>query len=93
MIRLYYYQPGKHGGAVANFQKWATLNGCTGSAVETWRQGKNFVKTYKSCKGSTEVSLMTMEKVGHYPYGGKVATTPDSTKMAWEFMRRFTRKP
>ena len=48
--------------------------------METWRQGNNFVQTYKSCMDSTEVSLMTMEKVGHYPHGGKVATTPDSAK-------------
>ena len=54
------YQPGQQVGAVANFQRWTTHNGCTGSAVETWRQGNNFVQTYKSCKGSTEVSLMTI---------------------------------
>lgn len=87
------YQPGQHAGALANFHKWATIIGCNGSPVETWRQGNDFVQTYKSCKGSTEVSLMTMEKVGHYPYAGKVATIPDSTKMAWEFMRRFSRSP
>jgi len=77
------YQPGQHVGAVANFKKWATLNSCSGSPVETWRQGDNFVQTYKTCKNNTEVSLMTMDKkVGHYPYGGKLAITPDSTKIA-----------
>lgn len=86
------YQPGQHVGAVANFQKWATMNSCSGSPVETWRQGQSFVQTYKNCKDGTEVSLMTMDKGGHYPYGGK-GSTIESPEMAWEFMRRFTRKP
>jgi len=86
------YQPGKHVGAVANLRRWAKMNNCSGSPFETWRQGQSFVQTYKNCKDGTEMSLMTMDKAGHYPYGGK-GNPIDSTKMAWEFMRRFTRKP
>ncbi|HSG12432.1 MAG TPA: PHB depolymerase family esterase [Gaiellaceae bacterium] len=84
------YQAGEQVGAVANLQKWKTMNGCTGSPVVTSIQGKSSVQTYGSCKGGTEVSLVTLDEVGHYPYCCK-AITIDTTKMAWDFMRRFSR--
>ena len=84
------YGPGYFAGAIANFEKWATMNGCSGDPVETWREGERFLKGYSDCDDGTEVSLLTIEKVGHFPYGGKAGAI-DSTRMAWDFVKGFTR--
>ena len=84
------YDAGLFIGAKLNFNQWAKMNNCSGSAIETWRDGESFTLTYKNCDGGTEVSLVTIDGGMHnvYPKGG---TIYDTTQMAWDFMSRFTK--
>ena len=49
-------------GAVGTFQKWAELDGCTGSPSATDRDG---CQTYSSCQGGVQVTLCTKQDGGH----------------------------
>ena len=49
-------------GAVGTFQKWAELDGCTGSPSTTDSDG---CQTYSSCQGGVEVILCTKQGGGH----------------------------
>jgi poly(3-hydroxybutyrate) depolymerase len=63
-------------GAQATFQKWATLNQCTGQPV----QGANGCATYGSCASGVETTLCTANLGGHVP--GDAAS-------AWQTLKRF----
>ncbi len=76
--------------ALENFNRWKEMNNCTGTYTETWRQGNHFTNTYKNCDNSTEVSMVTLYDVGHAPYKG-ADTDIDTTQMAWDFMKRFSK--
>jgi len=67
------------------------MNNCTGSYTETWRSGESYAWTYKNCDKGTEVSLVTVDEGGHILYKGE-GTDIDTTRLAWDFMKRFTRE-
>jgi polyhydroxybutyrate depolymerase len=76
--------------AKENFNKWKTMNDCTGSYVETWKDGDSVAWTYQDCADDTEVTIVTLDGAGHILYQGQ-QTEVDTTRMAWEFMKRFTK--
>ena len=53
-----------HLSANASFQKWAALNGCTGSPVTTWSRLSANNKQYQTCSGGVVVGLASLS-CGH----------------------------
>lgn len=49
----------------SSFQLWANRDGCTGSATVTLSQGKASCQTYRQCAAGSEVTLCTVEGMGH----------------------------
>jgi len=82
------YYPSDIPGAVENFERWKDINNCIGDSKETWRFDDHFTLTYENCENQTEVSLVTINQGGHVLYQG-VETDINTSKMAWDFMRRF----
>ncbi|HTQ07412.1 MAG TPA: PHB depolymerase family esterase [Polyangiaceae bacterium] len=64
-------------GAVATFQKWAEINGCTGSPTAT---DSNDCQYYTSCSGGVQVGLCTMD-AGH---------APGNATIGWPFIKQYT---
>jgi len=64
-------------GAVGTFQKWAQIDGCTGSptAADT-----NDCQYYTSCGGGVQIGLCTMN-TGH---------APGNASIGWPFIKRYT---
>lgn len=77
-------------GAIANLNKWSEMNRCWGEPVETWRSGESFVLTYEDCGSGTSVSHVSVHEGGHVTYKGR-QTDIDTSRMAWEFMRRYSK--
>jgi len=84
------YDPGETPGALENFNTWKAMNHCIGSYTETWRDGNSVAWTYQACDNGTEVSLVTIDGGGHVLYQGE-QTDIDTTGLAWDFMKRFTK--
>ncbi|MHC4266768.1 MAG: PHB depolymerase family esterase [Planctomycetota bacterium] len=84
------YNPEEFVTAKENFNKWKTMNDCKGSYVETWKNGDSVAWTYQDCGDDTEVTIVTIDGGGHVLYQGQ-QTDIDTTRMAWEFMKRFTK--
>jgi polyhydroxybutyrate depolymerase len=53
-----------------SFNKWATLDGCTGTATETFRMSDAHCASYGSCGGGAVVTFCTIDKGGHTWPGG-----------------------
>ncbi len=64
-------------GAVGTFQKWAMIDGCTGSATAA---DSNDCQYYNSCNGGVKVGLCTMN-AGH---------APGEANIGWPFLKQFT---
>jgi polyhydroxybutyrate depolymerase len=64
-------------GAVGTFQKWASLDGCTGSPSPTDLNG---CQTYSQCQAGVEVTLCTTQGGGH--------VTGNAT-IGWNTLKRF----
>jgi polyhydroxybutyrate depolymerase len=64
-------------GAVGTFQKWAEINGCTGSPTAT---DSNDCQYYTSCQGGVQVGLCTMN-AGH---------APGNATIGWPFLKKYT---
>ncbi len=64
-------------GAVGTFQKWAQINGCTGSPTAT---DSNDCQYYTSCSGGVQVGLCTMN-TGH---------APGNATIGWPFIKKYT---
>lgn len=78
-----------------SFEEWATRNGCTGDAVESYRNGEASCKTFTTCAGGAEVTLCTVLGGGHtWPGGlpvpalGFTSNAMNATDMMWEFFKR-----
>jgi polyhydroxybutyrate depolymerase len=84
------YEPEEFITAKDNFNKWKTMNDCKGTYVETWKDGDSVAWTYQDCAGNTEVTFVTIDGGGHVLYQGQ-QTEVDTTRMAWDFMKRFTK--
>ena len=82
------YQPDFFQGAVANFNNLKDMNGCFGTFTEKRLSDFGYSWTYTNCNNSTEISLVTIEGGGHILYKGS-ETELNTTRIAWEFMRRF----
>jgi poly(3-hydroxybutyrate) depolymerase len=76
--------------AKENFENWKTMNDCKGSYVETWKDGESVALTYMDCANGTEVTFVTLDGGGHVLYKGQ-QTEVNTTRMAWEFLKRFTK--
>jgi len=84
------YYPGDLPGALKNFNTWKTMNNCTGSYAVTWSSGKSVAQTYSDCDKGTEICLVTIDRGGHVLYKGE-ETDIDTSRLAWDFMKRFTK--
>jgi polyhydroxybutyrate depolymerase len=84
------YEPGDTPGALENFNTWKTMNNCTGSYTVTWSSGDSVAWTYQDCENGTEVCLVTIDGGGHVLYKG-IQTDIDTSRLAWDFMKRFTK--
>lgn len=84
------YYPSDLPGALENLKKWKEINNCEGDPKETWRSNDHFTLTYENCDNETQVSLVTINEGGHVLYRG-VQTDINTSKMAWDFMKRFTK--
>jgi polyhydroxybutyrate depolymerase len=65
-------------GAVATFQKWAQIDGCTGSPSTADVNGCQF---YSACQGGVEVALCTKQGGTH---------EPGNASVGWPFLRQYT---
>ena len=65
-------------GAVGTFQKWATLNGCTGSAGAA---DSNNCQTYSQCSAGVQVTLCTDNNGGHEAAKADVV---------WPMLKKYT---
>jgi polyhydroxybutyrate depolymerase len=71
--------------AMADFEKWSTLGGCTGTPMTT----HGICETRTPCADGVEVSLCSING-GHNPYGAatqQMASIPD---VAWEAFARHS---
>ena len=84
------YYPGDLPGALENLEIWKSMNNCTGSYIETWSSGKSAAWTYLACENDTEVSLVTIDGGGHILYQGE-ETDINTARLAWEFLKRFSK--
>ena len=85
-----YYADDEMPGAKENFEKWKTMNNCTGTYKVTWTSGNSVAWTYQDCENKTEVTLVTIDGGGHILYKGE-DTEINTTRLAWEFMKRFSK--
>ena len=64
-------------GAVGTFQKWAMIDGCTGSPTAA---DSNDCQYYNTCSGGVKLGLCTMT-AGH---------APGEANIGWPFIKQFT---
>jgi polyhydroxybutyrate depolymerase len=77
-------------GATENFEKWKLMNNCVGKYEVTWSQGNSAMWSYSDCQNETEVSLITIDEGGHTLYMGE-ETNINTTQLAWDFLKRFSK--
>jgi polyhydroxybutyrate depolymerase len=86
-------------GAQPNVTRWANVNGCNLTPVETYNnQGSTKCVTHQSCKDGVEVTFCTVMGMGHCwpedtrcgPGGGPTYGVTDfkASPMIWEFFQR-----
>jgi polyhydroxybutyrate depolymerase len=86
-------------GAQPNVTRWANVNGCNGTPVETYNnQGSTKCVTYQGCRDGVEVTFCTVTGMGHCwpedtrcgPGGGPQYGVSDfkASPMMWEFFQR-----
>ena len=66
------------------------MNDCTGPEEETWRSGNSVAVTCRNYDNGSEVTLVTIDGGGHVLYQGE-DTDFNTTRMVWDFMKRFSR--
>jgi len=64
-------------GADGTFQKWAMLDGCTGSPADSG----NGCRTYSQCRAGVEVTLCTKQGGGH---------ETGNAELAWQTLKRHS---
>ena len=65
-------------GAVGTFQKWASLDGCTGNPGAA---DSNNCQTYSQCGGGVQVTLCTDNNGGHEPANANIV---------WPMLKKYT---
>ncbi len=68
--------------APASFAQWGSINGCSGSPVETFSMGSSHCDTYQACQAGVEVSLCTINGP-HLLYNN--ADGVPIAQLAWAF--------
>lgn len=69
------------------FAFWARTDQCQGDPAQTFSQGKAVCKAYKQCDSSAEVSLCTIDGMGHCLAGmKKESETNCLTKLAYDIL-------
>ena len=76
--------------AEENFMHWSNINGCQEPAVDVEASVGITVKAYKKCEGGSEAVMVTIKGGGHELYEG-VHTDINTTELAWNFLRKFSR--
>jgi polyhydroxybutyrate depolymerase len=74
-------------GAQNNFHRWATLNGCTGTAVRTNLTANSFVERFSSCAAGTQVALYSIRS-GHITYNNNDGL--NIAQITWDNLKSFT---
>lgn len=77
-------------GAIENFNKWKSMNNCSGTYEVTWSSGNSVAWTYTDCDNDTEVTLVTIDGGGHILYKGR-DTKINTTLLAWNFLKKFSK--
>jgi polyhydroxybutyrate depolymerase len=79
----------------ADFEAWALRDGCSATAVETYRKADSHCSSYASCNGGASVTLCTVDGGGHtWPGGtpvpslGYTTTNLSATDMMWSFFQQ-----
>ncbi|TMQ05248.1 MAG: hypothetical protein E6J90_43760 [Deltaproteobacteria bacterium] len=82
-----YNQSSSWTGAQNNFHRWATLDGCTGTAVRTNLTSSSFVERFSSCAGGTQVALYSIRS-GHITYNNNDGL--NIAQITWDNLKSFT---
>lgn len=82
-----YNQSSSWTGAQNNFHRWATLDGCTGTAVRTNLTANSFVERFSSCAGGTQVALYSIRS-GHITYNNNDGL--NIAQITWDNLKSFT---
>ncbi|HEX6242215.1 MAG TPA: PHB depolymerase family esterase [Polyangiales bacterium] len=69
-------------GARGSFELWKNINRCTGTPINT----ADICETYNQCAEGVEVTLCTMQGVGHSPYQNSLDL--DIARSSWEAFQR-----
>ena len=91
------FVPDASSGARANFAGWVARNGCAGNTTSScWIPPAGNDTGYEiaagaACDPGAEAALVTLPSVGHNPYpkAAPKERVPDTTRLAWDFMKRF----
>lgn len=74
--------------AAASFERWASLNGCVGEAIEVYRKETSYCTRYESCDADVHVEFCTLNGVVS-PLGGHIGYRNDDkvpvSELIWEF--------
>lgn len=87
------YEPGSFegaplGGAVANVESWAALNGCAAEPTEAALDDDKVRHSYLGCAAGAEVVLVTIDDADHNLYIFAEPRT-ETTRLMWDFLSRF----
>lgn len=74
-------------GAENNFHRWATLDGCTGTAVKTNLTANSFVERFSNCAAGTQVALYSIRS-GHITYSNNDGL--NIAQITWDNLKSFT---
>jgi len=81
--------------ALDTFHRWAQIDGCSGTPVQTFANGDSHCETYQTCGAGVEVTLCTIEGGGHqWPGGfeipllGHRTTDLSANDAMWDFFQR-----
>lgn len=88
-VVLYDRDPFFGTGARQNFDRLASIDHCTGAPEVTEQTAQVTIETHTSCADGAQVALVTVAGGGHHLYLGDQSEV-DTTRIAWEFMRRFS---
>ena len=84
-------------GASDNLERWASLNGCSGSPevsqiADSASIAGDSIRTYQNCANNAKVALVTINGGGHVLYKG-YGTQVGTTAIAWDFLSAFSKSP
>ena len=82
-----YNQSSSWTGAQNNFHRWATLDGCTGTAVRTNLTANSFVERFSTCASGTQVALYSIRS-GHITYNNNDGL--NIAQITWDNLKSFT---